>query len=244
MKMTSFFDVSSRKSCKSSKNHSTSVSTALVVGAWTGITVILNGLPRKWAQIILSLLRLHPNTVFWTLLLTLRAAPFLPRDSCQQFNSVQLLSHARLFATPWIAAHQASLSIPNSRSSLRLTSIESVMPSNHLILCCPFSSCPQSFPASGSFPMNWFFESGGQSTRASASASVLPVNVHDWFPLEWTGWISLQSKGLSRVFSQHHSSKASILRCSVLMFYICRYMYICRPLYSSSKNPLSFYRFG
>ena len=65
----------------------------------------------------------------------------------------------------------------------------------------PFSSCPQSFPASGYFPMSQFFASGGQSIRASASTSVLPVNIQDWFPLGWTGWISLQSKGLSRFFS-------------------------------------------
>ena len=65
----------------------------------------------------------------------------------------------------------------------------------------PFSSCPQSFPASGSFPKSQFFASGGQSIGVSASASVLPVNIQDWFPLEWTGWISFQSKGLSRVFS-------------------------------------------
>ena len=64
-----------------------------------------------------------------------------------------------------------------------------------------FASCPQSFPASGSFPMSQFFTSGGQSIGASASASVLPINIQDWFPLGWTGWISLQSKGLSRVFS-------------------------------------------
>ena len=73
----------------------------------------------------------------------------------------------------------------------------------------PFSSCPQSFPASGSFPMSQLFASWGQSTGVSASASVLPMNTQDWFPLGWTGWISLQSKGLSRVFShttvqKHH----------------------------------------
>ena len=65
----------------------------------------------------------------------------------------------------------------------------------------PFSSCPQSFPASGSFPMSQLFASGGQSIGVSASASVLPMNIQDWFPLGWTGWISLQSKGLSRIFS-------------------------------------------
>ena len=65
----------------------------------------------------------------------------------------------------------------------------------------PFSSCPESFPASGSFPMSQLFASGGQSIGVSALVSVLPVNTQDWSPLEWTGWISLQSKGLSRVFS-------------------------------------------
>ena len=77
--------------------------------------------------------------------------------------------------------------------------IESVMPSNHLILCHPFLLPPSSFPASGSFQMSQFFESGGQSI--AVSASVLPMNIQDWSPLGWTGWISLQSKGLSRVFS-------------------------------------------
>ena len=77
----------------------------------------------------------------------------------------------------------------------------------------PFSSCPQYFPASGSFPMSQFFASGGQSIGVSASASVLPMNIQDSFPLGLTGWISLQSKGLSRVFS-NTSSKASVLRCS------------------------------
>ena len=117
------------------------------------------------------------------------------------FSSVQLLSHVRLFATPWTAAHEAALSITNSRSLLKLMSIKSVMPSSHLILCCPFSSHLQSFPASGCFQMSQFFASGGQSTGVSASPSVLPMNIQDWFPLGWTGWISLQSKGLSRVFS-------------------------------------------
>ena len=73
----------------------------------------------------------------------------------------------------------------------------------------PFSSCPQSFPASGSFQMTQFFASGGQSTGVSASTSVLPMNTQDWSPLEWTSWISLQSKGLSRVFNttvQNHQS--------------------------------------
>ena len=91
-------------------------------------------------------------------------------------SSVQSLSHDRLFVTPWTAACQAFLSITNSWSLLKLTSIESVMPSNHFILVVPFS-CLQSFPASGSFPMSQFFLSGGQSI--GASASVLPMNIQD-----------------------------------------------------------------
>ena len=89
--------------------------------------------------------------------------------------------------TPWTAAHQASLSITNSRSLFKLMSIQSVRPSSHLILCRPLLLPPSIFP--------------GQSIGASASASVLPMNIQVCFPLGWTGWISLQSKGLSRVFS-------------------------------------------
>ena len=89
-------------------------------------------------------------------------------------------------------------------------SIKSVMPSNHLILCCRLLLLPSTFPASGSFPVSQFFTSGGQSIGVSSSASVLPMNIQDWFPLRLTGLISLQSRGLSRVL-QHHSSKASIL---------------------------------
>ena len=80
-------------------------------------------------------------------------------------------------------------------------SIESMMPFNHLILCHPLVLCLQSFPASRSFQMSQFFASGGQSIRASASSLVLPRSIKDWFPLGLTGWISFQSKGLSRVFS-------------------------------------------
>ena len=116
-------------------------------------------------------------------------------------SSVRPRSHVQLFATPWIAAHQASLSITNSQNLPKLMSIELVMPSSHLILCSPLSSCPQSLPASGSFPMSQLFTWGGQSMGVSASASVLSMNTQDWSPLGWTGWISLQSKGLSRVFS-------------------------------------------
>ena len=132
-------------------------------------------------------------------------------NSSVQFS--QSLSHVRLFATPWIAAHQASLSITNSRSSLWFTSVESVMPSSHLILCRSLSSCPQSLPAAESFPMSQLFTWGGQSTGVSALASFPPNKSQGWSPSEWTSWISLQSKGLKSLL-QHRSSKASILQCS------------------------------
>ena len=123
-------------------------------------------------------------------------------SSCsKQFSSVQFSRcHVWFFATPWTAARQASLSSPTPK----------VHP-NPRPLCwwchptisssvVPFSG-PQSFPASGSFQMSQLFASGGQSIGVSASLSVLPTNTQDWSPLGWTGWISFQSKGLSRVFS-------------------------------------------
>ena len=93
------------------------------------------------------------------------------------------------------------ISFTISQSLLKLMCIEWVMPSNHLILCYPFS-CPQSFPASGFFSVSWPFASGGQSTGASVLASDLPTNIQGWFPLRLTGLISLQSKGVSRVLSK------------------------------------------
>ena len=115
------------------------------------------------------------------------------------FQFSQPLSRVRLFTTPWAAARQASLSITNSWSLLKLMSIESVMPFNHLILCRHLL-LPSIFPSIMVFSMSQF-TSGGRSIGASASASVLPMNIQDWFPLGWTGWISLLSKGLSRGFS-------------------------------------------
>ena len=120
--------------------------------------------------------------------LKLKKVGKITRQFKYQFSSVQSLSCVWLFATPWTAALQASLSIFNSCSLLKLMSIESVMPFNHLILVVSFSSCLQSFPASGSFPMRQFFTSGGQSIGVSVSASVLPMNIQDWFPLRLTGW--------------------------------------------------------
>ena len=116
-----------------------------------------------------------------------------------QFNSVQSLSRVWLFATPWTAAHQASLSITNTQSLLKLMSIESVMPSNHLTLC-PLLLLPSVFPSIRVFSNESALRIRWWSIGVSASASVLPINIQDWFPLRWTGWISLQSKGLSRVF--------------------------------------------
>ena len=103
------------------------------------------------------------------------------------------------------AAGQVSLTFTVSCSLLKLMSIKLVMPSNQFILCYPLSSCLQSFPASGSFPMSWLFTSHSQSIRASAS--VLPMTIQGWFLLGLTGLISLLSKGLSRVFSSTTTQK-------------------------------------
>ena len=117
------------------------------------------------------------------------------------FSSVQSLSCVWLFATPWIAARQAFLSITISRSSLNSWPSSRWCHPAIWSSVIPFSSCPQSLPASVSFPTSQLFAWGGQSVGASALASVLPKKSQGWSPSEWTDWISLQSKGLSRVFS-------------------------------------------
>ena len=137
------------------------------------------------------------------------------------FSSVQLLSRVHLFATPWTTACQASLSITNSWSSLKLMSIESVMPSSHLSLCHTLLFLPPIPPSMRVFSMSQLFTWGGQSTGVSALASFLPKNTQDWSPLEWTGWISLQSKGLSRVFSNTTVQK---------------HQFFCAQLYSQSNS--------
>ena len=116
--------------------------------------------------------------------------------------SVKSYSHVWLFVSPWTAAHQDSLSTTNSWSWLKLIFMESVMPSNPLILCRQIL-LPHSiiFPASVSFPMSQFLTSVGQSIGGSALASVLPMDIQDWLCLGWTAWISLKSKEFSRVFS-------------------------------------------
>ena len=118
-----------------------------------------------------------------------------------QFSSLQLLSPVRLFATPWIAARQASPTIIISQSSLRLSPLSQWCHPAISSSVVPFSSCPQSLTASESFPMSQLFAWGGQSTGGSALASFLPKKFQGWSPSEWTVWISLQSKGLSGVFS-------------------------------------------
>ena len=162
--------------------------------------------PENWNRIFVhkSLISLSGNLCFKTIILVLML--IVPRliIICRPhefngyfhliftirglFSSVQLLNRVSLFATPWTAARQASLSITNPRSSLKLMSIESVMPSSHLILVGPFSSGPQFLPASESFPMSQLFAWGGQSTGVSALASVLPKYTQDWSPLGWPGW--------------------------------------------------------
>ena len=145
------------------------------------------------------------------------------------FSSVQFSSVTQscpTLCTPWTTVRQTSLAITNSRS-LHKSCLSSwwchSTISSSVVL---FSSCPQSFPASGSFQLSQLFTSGGQSIGFSASASVLLMNTQGWFPLKWTGCISLKSKGLSRVFSKHHSSKTSILWCSAFFIVQLSHPYV------------------
>ena len=120
--------------------------------------------------------------------------------SSVQFSSIQSLSCVRLFVTPRTAAREASLSITNSQSLLKLMFIESVTPFNHLISCYPLLLLLSIFPSIRVFSNESVLWIRWPKYSASTSASVFPVNIHDWFYLGLIGWISLQSKGLSRVF--------------------------------------------
>ena len=120
---------------------------------------------------------------------------------CFHHVVVQSLSCVWLFVTPWTAAHQASLSFTVSWNLLKFMSIEAMMLSNHLILCHPLLLLPLVFPRIRVFLVSYLFTQTGQSIGAWASVSALPMNIHSWFPLGLTGWISLLSKGLWRVFS-------------------------------------------
>ena len=135
------------------------------------------------------------------------------------FKWIQGLSVTQSCTTLWDPMDCSTRGFPilhHSPEFLKLMSIESVMPSNHLILCRPFSSCLQSFPASGSFPVSQLFTSGGQSIGAWASALVLPMNVQGWFPLRLTGLISLLSKWFLRVFSAPQFKSLNSLVLSLL----------------------------
>ena len=170
-----------------------------LLGGWQ--TLLENYLVRTQLKPWIGFMKKHgPCTVHTT-----------PHCGCHMlFSSVQSLSHVRLFATPWITACQASLSITNSRSSHRLMSMESVMHPAISSSVVPFSSCPQSLPALESFPMSQLFESGSQSTGVSA-------NIQDWFPWGLTGLISLHSKGFSRVFSNTTVQEHQFSLCSAFL---------------------------
>ena len=140
------------------------------------------------------------------------------------------LSLVQLFATPWTAARQASLSFTISLSLLKLMSNKTVVPSNLLILCCRLLLLPSIFPIIRIFPVSWLLASGSQNIGASASASVLLMNIQCWFPLELTGLISLLSKGLSRVFSEYSLSlKACYIALKILTQYLARKGFIIIP---------------
>ena len=142
------------------------------------------------------------------------SADLLFFELCKCFSSVQSLSRVWLLG-PHELQHTRP-PYPSPTPGVHLNSCPSSWWCHPAISSStvPFSSCPQCLPASGSFPVSQFFTWGGQSIGVSASAAVPPVNTQDWSPLGWTGWTSLQSKGLSRSLFQHHSSKASILWCS------------------------------
>ena len=147
---------------------------------------------------------------FFTFIKRLFSSSLFSAIRTVQFSSVRSLTLVQLFATSWAVVLQASLSITNSRSLLKLIPLNWWCHPTISSAVVPFSSHLQSFPASRSFPKSQIFTSGGQSIGVSASSSVLLMNIQDWFPLGWTGWTSLLSKGLSRVFSnttvqKHHS---------------------------------------
>ena len=168
---------------------------------------------------------LNPSFALFFLLVICHDFTFL-------ISSVQSLSRVQLFVTPWTAAHQVSLSITNSQSLLNLMSIESVMPSNHLILCCPLLLLPSVFPSIRVFSNESVLLIRCQCIGVSALASVLPKNIQDLFSLGLTGWISLQSKGVSlqqgtlKSLLQHHSSEASVLGYSAFFIVQLSHPYI------------------
>ena len=144
-------------------------------------------------------------------------------------QSIQLLSCVQLFVTPWTAACQASLSITNSQSLLKLMSIELVMPSNHVILCRPLLLLPSIFPSVRVFQMSQLFASGGQRIGVSASTSVLPMNTNEHprlvsFRMDWSDLLAVQ--GTLKILLQHHSSKVSVFQCSAFFMVQLSHLYI------------------
>ena len=136
-----------------------------------------------------------------------------------QFRSVQSFSRVRLFETPWTT--HARPPCPSSTPRVHPNPCPLSRSCHPTISSSvvPFSSCPQSFPASRSFLMSQLFALGGQSIGASASAPFLPMNIQGWFPLGWTGLLSLLSKRLLKSLVQHRNRKASILRCLVFFMF-------------------------
>ena len=147
------------------------------------------------------------------------------------FSSVQSLSCVWFFATPWNATCQASLFINNSQSLLKLITIKSMIPSNHLILCCPLLLLPSIFPNIRVFSNESVLPNRCQSIGASTSASVLALNIQNWFPLKLTVLVSFAVQGTLKSLLQHHSSKESILRRSA--FFIVQFPH---PYRITGKN--------
>ena len=139
------------------------------------------------------------------------------------FHCRSVIQCIQFFQTPWTAARHSSLSCTISQRLLKLMSIELLMPSNHLILCHPLLLLPSIFPSIKDFSNESALHIRWPIIGASASASVLPMNIQDWFPLGLTGLISLLSKGLLSLL-QHHCSKASILHCSA--FFMVSHLYV------------------
>ena len=205
--------------------------------SWLSLTTPPNPQPHIcFLSLAIAFSRLLYNWIVYYVLSFLSGffySTYLFWDSFMSFSSVQLLSHVQLFATPWTAAYQA-ITCPSPAHPCPSQTPGVYPKSCQLSRWChptisssviPFSSCPQSFPAPGSFQMNQLFASCGQSIGVSASASVLPMNTQDWSPLGWTGWISFQSKELKSLL-QHHSSKASILQCSAFFIVQLSHLYM------------------
>ena len=173
---------------------------------WTNISFITGRLSTVWST---------GEAPWWSLNTVFTSA-------YEFFSSVQSLSHVWLFATPWTIARQAVCPSSTPRAcSNSCPSSQWCHPSISSSVV-PFSSCFQSFPASRSFPMSQFFTSGSQNIGVSASASVLPVNIRDWFPLGWTGWISIfNCRFLIWLFDVNICSSDTFNKCTHTLLWAC-----------------------